>query len=561
MTSPQHDSERLPASVRSFLSTGAFLYGDGGVEALRDFIVDLAITGRLATGVASEPSARGLIEMSRAALRGQRARTLDELDASPFDLPSNWVWCQPQQVGIVSPRNEIDGSASVGFVPMDLVPTDYRRSVRFESRQWGDVRKGYTHFAEGDVGVAKITPCFQNRKSCVFEGLPSGFGAGTTELIVLRPVRGCALPKYLLLYFKSQFFISAGVQRMTGTAGQQRIPVDYLAAAPLPLPPLGEQARIVEVVDRLMAMCDELESLRIALGPVRDRLSRAVLGAVSEHGTDLERDAALVRLRRAIGSALDGNSGVEAARQTVLDLAVQGRLSKQQESDTPASITLARIARARGTDEGRWGTEGPFDLPPGWCWARLGDLGEFGRGKSKHRPRNDPKLFEGGKYPLVQTGDVARANGTVTTYTGLYGEFGLAQSKLWPIGTLCITIAANIADSAVLGFEACFPDSVVGLVAAPEFGGARFFDYFVRTAQRRLEEYAPSTAQKNINLEVLSNLWVPVPPVEEMQRIVEVTERLLGMCDALQGLLLARERCAEHFAKAVSVSLVEEVDP
>src|SRR5262249_53223165 len=139
----------------------------------------------------------------------------------------------------------------------------------------------------------------------------------------------------------------------------------------------------------------------------------------------------------------------------------------------PASVLIERIRTAReGTLPKRTREEinssqikgrnsGPFELPKGWTFAKFSELGEFGRGKSRHRPRNDPKLYKDGKYPLVQTGDVARANGVIHTSTGLYNEIGLAQSRLWPEGTLCITIAANIADSSLLGFPACIPDSVV----------------------------------------------------------------------------------------------------
>jgi len=105
------------------------------------------------------------------------------------------------------------------------------------------------------------------------------------------------------------------------------------------------------------------------------------------------------------------------------------------------------------------------DLPSGWIWGKLSDLGELARGKSKHRPRNDKKLF-GGKYPFIQTGEVRAANRIIKKYEQTYSEFGLEQSKLWQKGTLCITIAANIAETAFLGFDACFPDSIVGFSAS-----------------------------------------------------------------------------------------------
>ena len=172
-------------------------------------------------------------------------------------------------------------------------------------------------------------------------------------------------------------------------------------------------------------------------------------------------------------------------------------------------------------------------------------------GRSKHRPRNDPSLFREARYPIVQTGDVARSKGTVETYTAMYGERGLAQSRLWPSGTLCITIAANIADSGLLAFDACFPDSVVGFLPDSEIGDARYFEFFLRTAKQRIEDFAPATAQKNINLEILSNVLVPLPPKPEMERIVTKVERLMTLCDCLESQLRCAADRASTLARAV----------
>jgi hypothetical protein len=141
--------------------------------------------------------------------------------------------------------------------------------------------------------------------------------------------------------------------------------------------------------------------------------------------------------------------------------------------------------------------------------ATLPDLGEFGRGVSKHRPRNDIKLL-GGKYPLIQTGDVANAGLYITSYSSTYSKLGLKQSKMWDKGTLCITIAANIAKTAILEFDACFPDSVVGFIANERTNNI-FVHYWFSFFQAILESQAPESAQKNINLKILSELKVIVP--------------------------------------------------
>lgn len=145
-----------------------------------------------------------------------------------------------------------------------------------------------------------------------------------------------------------------------------------------------------------------------------------------------------------------------------------------------------------------------------WPTQKLSKLGELNRGVSKHRPRNDPALL-GGPYPLIQTGDVSNSGLYILDYSSTYSELGLAQSRLWKEGTLCITIAANIAQTSILAFDACFPDSVVGFLPG-EKTNAVFVHYWFSFFQKILEEQAPQVAQKNINLKILSDLDVIVPP-------------------------------------------------
>ena len=173
---------------------------------------------------------------------------------------------------------------------------------------------------------------------------------------------------------------------------------------------------------------------------------------------------------------------------------------RQQELQKLDEIIKARFVELFGDP-----VSNSYGLPE----ATLPDLGEFGRGVSKHRPRNDIKLL-GGKYPLIQTGDVANAGLYITSYSSTYSELGLKQSKMWDKGTLCITIAANIAKTAILEFDACFPDSVVGFIANERTNNI-FVHYWFSFFQAILESQAPESAQKNINLKILSELKVIVP--------------------------------------------------
>ena len=152
----------------------------------------------------------------------------------------------------------------------------------------------------------------------------------------------------------------------------------------------------------------------------------------------------------------------------------------------------------------------PSVNPKGWPLRKLGNLGELNRGVSKHRPRNAPELL-GGIYPLIQTGDVANSATYISGYTSTYSELGLKQSRMWPKGTLCITIAANIAKTGILDFDACFPDSVVGFIP-DKIVDTLYIHYWFSFFQKILEEQAPQSAQKNINLKILRDLNVMVPP-------------------------------------------------
>ena len=153
----------------------------------------------------------------------------------------------------------------------------------------------------------------------------------------------------------------------------------------------------------------------------------------------------------------------------------------------------------------------PVENEKGWEVKKLGEVGELARGVSKHRPRNAPELL-GGSMPLIQTGDVANSNFYITKYSSTYSKLGVEQSRVWEAGTLCITIAATIGKCAILGFTACFPDSVVGY--KPNNEANTIYMYFIfKNMQKMLEEFAPGVAQKNINLKILSNLDIPLPPL------------------------------------------------
>ena len=237
-------------------------------EDMKKSILQYAIQGKLVEQRPEEGTAEELYrqiqtEKKRLTKEGKikKEKPLPEIaeDGIPFDIPESWKWVRVAQIVTLNPKNDLADDLETSFIPMPCVMDGFRNQHTFEIKLWKDIKKGFTHFAEGDVGVAKITPCFQNRKSVIFRNLKNGYGAGTTELTVVRTINDTVLPEYLLWIFKTEYFIANGVKSFTGTAGQQRIHKDYLATCLIPLPPLAEQKRIVAKLDEILPLCERLK--------------------------------------------------------------------------------------------------------------------------------------------------------------------------------------------------------------------------------------------------------------------------------------------------------------
>ena len=246
-------------------------------EQLKKSILQEAIQGKLVPQLAEEGTAQDLLEqikkeklnlvkggkLKKSALatsvifRGDDnkyyeqigKKCLDITDEIPFVIPETWQWVRMRDVFQLNPKNEAKDEKLVAFIPMEKISAGYKSDFTFDTAKWGTIKKGFTHFANGDVAFAKITPCFQNRKSAIFHDLPNGIGAGTTELKVLRPY-GNTIDRWYLLYFlESSYFIDEATFK--GTANQQRIVVGYLEEKLFPLPTQKEQQRIVAQIEKL----------------------------------------------------------------------------------------------------------------------------------------------------------------------------------------------------------------------------------------------------------------------------------------------------------------------
>ena len=246
-------------------------------ECLKKSILQEAIQGRLVPQIAEEGTAQELLEQIKAEkqnlvkegklkksalatsiiFRGDDNRYYEKIgkkcvditEEIPFSIPANWTWVRIRDVFRLNPKNEADDDSMAAFIPMEKISAGYKSDFVFDTVKWGSIKKGFTHFANGDVAFAKITPCFQNRKSAIFHGLPNGIGAGTTELKVLRPYGNTIGRWYLLYFLESPYFIDEATFK--GTANQQRIVVGYLENKLFPLPPKEEQQRIVAQIEKL----------------------------------------------------------------------------------------------------------------------------------------------------------------------------------------------------------------------------------------------------------------------------------------------------------------------
>ena len=181
---------------------------------------------------------------------GKGLRCID--DEIHFEIPASWQWVRIKDIFQINPKNIADDNCISAFIPMEKICATYGSEFSYDEVQWKTIKTGYTHFADGDVVFAKITPCFQNRKSVIFIGLPNGIGAGSTELKVMRPYGETINRWYLLYFLKSPYFIDEA--QFKGTANQQRIITGYLENKFFPLPPKSEQDRIVEQIKQLASI-------------------------------------------------------------------------------------------------------------------------------------------------------------------------------------------------------------------------------------------------------------------------------------------------------------------
>lgn len=171
---------------------------------------------------------------------------------TPFKLPSSWAWVRLSNVFAINPKNNAPDDTMASFIPMASIETDYTGRIKSEVKPWSKIKKGFTHFANGDIVFSKISPCFENGKYFIASDLINGIGSGSTELFVLRPYSEVILREYAFLYLSSKMFITGATKTFMGTVGQQRVKRDYVEGVLLPVPPVKEQRRLVDTARKII---------------------------------------------------------------------------------------------------------------------------------------------------------------------------------------------------------------------------------------------------------------------------------------------------------------------
>ena len=472
-------------------------------KQLRQTILDLAIRGELIPQDPSDEPASVLLERIRAEKEQlikdkklKRDKKDDEpIDEVPFKLPEGWEWCRLGEICEINPKNKLDDELEVAFIPMPFISDGFSNTHTFEVEKWKDIKKGYTHFQNGDIGVAKITPCFENRKSVIFNNLKNGVGAGTTELYILRNNKILSLNKYIFWFVKTQSFIDKGTESFTGAVGQQRISREFIENTLIPLPPLAEQHRIVEKIEQLFALVDTIET----------------------HKEQLKSD-------------------VKQAKIQVLNYAIAGKLTHQDPNDEPAEELLKRIGKTTTT-----APDTPYEkLPKGWAWCRLGELTEFIRNGISIKQDKNLKGYPITRIETISDGSINRQR---MGYADIYDLSKYEQYLLTKGDILLshINSPIHIGKSAVYSPKSDGEKIIHGMnllcIRLKEVD-SHFINYFFNSKTFRYSLFPfikHAVNQASINIGNLRNILIPLPPLAEQHCIVQKIETYFSFLDTIES--------------------------
>nr|PMF62889.1 type I restriction endonuclease subunit S [Vibrio cyclitrophicus] len=533
-----------------------------GVKKLRELILELAVRGKLVPQDPTDEPASILLERI-AAKKAQlvkdkkikKQKSFGEVrdDEALFELPLGWQWTRLSELSEIGPRNsDVEDESEASFVPMPMISTSYKGEHGSEVRSWKDIKKGYTHFRDGDIALAKITPCFENSKAAVFSDLKNGVGTGTTELHVARPISGALEPLFVLLYLKAPMFLKVGETQMTGSAGQKRVPKDFFAGNPLPYPPLKEQKRIVAKVDELMTLCDQLEQQTEASIEAHQVLVTTLLDTLTNSADADELMQNWARISDHFDTLFTTEASIDQLKQTILQLAVMGKLVPQDPNDEPAAKLLERIAEEKAqlikekkikkqkalppiTDD-----EKPFELPIGWEWCRIFNASLFTEYGSSEK--TDDELIDG--VPVLKMGDIQGGRvilgkkkvvspniedlpslylryGDVlynrTNSPELVGKTGMYEGEddVYTFASYLIRIRCS--------FDNIMPQYLSFCMNSPYFRETQINPYIKQQC-----------GQANVNGTLMKNMLVSIPPLCEQVKIVKKITEMMELCEKIK---------------------------
>lgn len=548
----------------------------GGVSKLRELILSLAVRGQLVPQDPNDEPASVLLQKIRAEKdrlikegKIKRDKPLAEIaeDEKPYELPDGWAWSSLGQIGLISPRNDAPDNLATSFVQMSSIPARFGEAHLAEERPWCEIKSGFTHFAENDIGVAKITPCFENGKSTVFRGLANGIGAGTTELHIVRPICGVN-PDYILLFLKTPDFLIAGEQVMTGSAGQKRLPRQYFEARPFPIPPLAEQSRIVAKVEELMALCDRLEAEQDNANRVQGHWTQVALDQLSESSDAASFQRNWQHLASHWDQLFTTPESIVALEATLLQLAVRGKLVAQDPNDQPASELLKQIRIDKDSQiaEGKikrdkpllsiTDDEKPFTVAEGWVWARFGDITNISSGVTLGRktPIKNPvslpylRVANVQRWRLVlnDVKEVVIDEGEIERFSLKDGDLLITEGGDWDkVGRTCVwqqQIGTCLHQNHVFKVRKVFSGWM-----------PRWAELYLNSADARA--YFASSAKQttnlaSINMTQLKNSVFPLPSLAEQARIVAQVEKLLTITADLKSRLAAAQEASARLLNA-----------
>ena len=424
----------------------------------------------------------------------------------PFEIPQGWEWCRVSSLFQINPKVVAEDNTSAAFIPMEAISAGYGSEFRYYEKEWGEIKSGYTAFADNDIAFAKITPCFQNRKSAIFEGLPNGIGAGTTELKILRTY-GETINRWFVLYFlESPYFIDEATFK--GTANQQRIIVGYLENKLFPLPPLAEQERIVDKIGLVMPIIDKYSKSQELLDKMNVELNECLKKSVLQEAIQ----GKLVPQIAEEGTAHELLEQIKAKKQKLVK---EGKLKKSALND---SIIF------RG-DDNRYEKIGkkclditdeiPFDIPENWQWIKL-DQGISLLSGRDLEPSQYNDLHHGIPY-ITGASNFVNSNLIINRWT----EAPITISNK---GDLLLTCKGTIGSMA---FNDIGQIHIARQVMAITSHGIdlKYIKCFLQSNLSILEKNANSMIP-GISRSTLLGMLFPLPPFKEQQRIVAQIEKL-----------------------------------